>query len=130
MKAQPFYFRLESHGYCQQSDDLKDLQEHKDAAKHILFQYTEYLVDLSVNEVTVHLNDHGEQEMGLPYALAENILVEDTLKYYRYIYDSIHDLPILKSLIESDLKLLKTVTKPLTIKKIVVATNELLESIR
>lgn len=61
--------------------------------------------------------------MGVPYRLAEQILIKDTLSFYSHIHGSIHNLPVLKFLIEKDFRVLKTITKPVTIKKILASTN-------
>lgn len=130
MKAQPFTSFLSSHASYTKDTNFSELSKHPEAIKHIVYHYTEYLVDMSVNSVSVHWNDHSEQDIGKIYLHAEKIVISDTLKFYSHIYKSVHDLSALKHLIETDLSVLKAQVKPVTVKKIVSLANQLLNNIK
>lgn len=55
---------------------LETLNSSPDALKYIIHHYLEYLVDLSVNEINVHMNDHSNQKLGQVYAEAAKVVLE------------------------------------------------------
>lgn len=129
MKALQFVHKLPGHASFIKDPYYRELCSNKVACKHIIHHYTEYLVDLSVNEVTVHFNDHSEQQIGRVYKQAERVLVEQTGEFYAHIYNTFHEPAILKYLVESDLEIVKALVKPITTKKIVSGANSLMENV-
>lgn len=54
---------------------MKTLNQSPTALKYLTHYYREYLVDLSVNEVSVHMNGHSEQKLGNIYNQASQIIL-------------------------------------------------------
>ena len=73
--------------YTDGSNGLEDFFAHNhEQYITILIEYLEYMVDLSVNEETVHWCGHSSQPLSKPYVTFEKellVLHQDFLKYLR-----------------------------------------------
>ena len=95
--------------------------------------YVEYIMDLSVNELTVHWCGHSQHDVQEPYLELEDAFLEYNEKYYSYLKGLVfckqiktEEKTAFKSLLEAELGFLnRGFVKPMTLKKIAEYSNQL-----
>lgn len=96
----------------------------------VFAEYTEYLVDISANEYSVHWCGSTRQRLGLEYRRAEKELVEAAQDYYRDVYEVSDNVAVTKAVFESNAEFLLEKLKPTTLSRIIRDGVDFLGEIR
>jgi hypothetical protein len=102
---------------------MEFLEDH-DFVHQLLKEYVEYMVDISINEDSVHWCGHSDHEMHVPYQEYSQVVVDSLNEYLEKNYRICHQVDktdalfaeiIQKILHEMD----KEYLKPYTLKKLI-----------
>ena len=106
------------------SNGVEDFfQNNKELYNIILIEYMEYMIDLSINEETVHWCGHSEQPLSEPFNSFEKEILAENKKYLNYLrtlQENTLNKTFQQDYFAHELDFLELVeVKPLTIKKII-----------
>jgi len=105
----------------QEDEVMEDLSQ----PKSILYKFTQAIIDLSINEIKVHMMGSTKFEPEEPYSRLQDLVIMKTKEYYQRI--EINKIEIL----ETDIQLIKKIFLPVTIKRIQeIAQEHIIKSIR
>lgn len=109
---------------------LKTLNQSPIALKYVIHHYQEYLVDLSINEVNVHMNGHSKQQLGAVYCEAAKTVLQDSEKFYEHLWNSLGNLTEVRLLVDADVSAMKDLIKSTTVRQLVDMANQLLQNMK
>ena len=94
--------RLRKEGSDDHSDNLFESHAQPAVVIDILQQYSQSVLDLSLNEVSVHSISHTKIQIGQPYQRLEKKLVRQNRDIYNNIHPLKHGLDFLENFLSSD----------------------------